>query len=77
MGLGQIGIKLETKPFIYRNLANLCRKLISMLTCLKVSYLACKCVFDRQKHNAKREPHGIEFGRVFEFRNAEMKGTNK
>ena len=61
MGLGQIGIKLGTKPFIYRKLASLCRKLISMLTCLKVSYLACKCVFDRQKHNAKGEPHGTEF----------------
>ena len=32
-----------------------------MLTGLKVSSLACKCVFYRPEHNAKEEPHGIEF----------------
>ena len=61
MVLGQIGVKLRTKPFIYQNLANLCRKWISMLTGLKVSSLACKCVFYRPKHIAKGEPYGIEF----------------
>ena len=37
------------------------RKWLSMLTGLKVSSLACKCVFNRPKHNAKGEPRGIEF----------------
>ena len=37
------------------------RKKISMLTDLKVSSLACKCVFHRPEHNAKRIPHGTEF----------------
>ena len=32
-----------------------------MLTSLKVSSLACKCVFYRSEHNAKEGPHGIEF----------------
>ena len=32
-----------------------------MLTRLKMSSLACKCVFYRPKHNAKGEPHGNEF----------------
>ena len=32
-----------------------------MLTGLKVSSLACKCVFYRPEHNDKEEPHGIEF----------------
>ena len=30
-----------------------------MLTGLKVPSLACKCVFYRPEHNAKRGPHGI------------------
>ena len=34
---------------------------LSMLTGLKVSYLGCKCVFYRPKHNAKGRPHRIEF----------------
>ena len=37
------------------------RKWLSMLTGLKASSLACKCVFNRPKHNAEREPHGSEF----------------
>ena len=37
------------------------RKWLSMLTELKASSLVCKCVFNRAKHNAKGEPHGIEF----------------
>ena len=32
-----------------------------MLTFLKVSALACKCVFYKPEHNAKREPHEIGF----------------
>ena len=32
-----------------------------MLTGLKVSSLACKCVFYKPEHNAKAGPHGIEF----------------
>ena len=31
-----------------------------MLRGLKVSSLACKCVFYRPEHNTKREPHGTE-----------------
>ena len=31
------------------------RKMISILTGLKVSSLACKCVFYRPEHNAKEE----------------------
>ena len=31
-----------------------------MLTDLKVSSLACKCVFCRPEHNVKEGPHGIE-----------------
>ena len=32
-----------------------------MSTGLKVLSLACKCVFYRPEHYAKRVPHGIEF----------------
>ena len=32
-----------------------------MLTGLKMSSLACKCVFYRPEHNVKVVPHGIEF----------------
>ena len=32
-----------------------------MLTGLKVSSLACKCVFYGSEHKAKEGPHGIEF----------------
>ena len=39
---------------------NLCIKRTSMLTGLKVSSLACKCVFYRREHNAKSGPHGTE-----------------
>ena len=44
-----------------------------MLTDLKVSSLAWKCVFHRPKHNAAKGPHRIEFERSW---NAEMKFTN-
>ena len=42
---GQIGFKLGAKHFIYQKLPNLCRKWISLLTGLKVSFLAFKSVF--------------------------------
>ena len=32
-----------------------------MLTDMKVSSLACKCVFYRPEHNAKGGPHGTGF----------------
>ena len=32
-----------------------------MLTDMKVSSLACKCVFYRPEHNAKGGPHGTKF----------------
>ena len=32
-----------------------------MLTSLKVSSLACKCVFYKPEHNAQWGPHNIEF----------------
>ena len=44
-----------------------------MLTGLKESSLACKCVFYRPERNPKGEPHGIEFWR---FWNAEIQYTN-
>ena len=34
----------------------------SMLADLKVSSLACKCVYYRPEHNAKGRPHSIECG---------------
>ena len=39
----------------------LCGKRISMFTVLKLSSLACKCVFYGPEHNAKGGVHGIEF----------------
>ena len=39
--------------FYIPNVTNLCRKRISMLTRLKVLFLACKCLFYRPEHNAK------------------------
>ena len=32
-----------------------------MLEGLKIPFLESKCVFYRPEHNAKGEPHGIEF----------------
>ena len=32
-----------------------------MLAGLQVLSLACNCVFYRPEHDAKEEPHGIEF----------------
>ena len=39
---------------------------------MKVSSLACKCVFYRPEHNSKGKPHEIEFWRCWY---AEMKYT--
>ena len=40
-----------------------------MLTTLKVSSLACKCVFYRPEQNAKERPHGTEFFKVLKCKN--------
>ena len=37
-----------------------------MLAGLKVLSLVCKCIFYRPEHNAKREPHEIEFRRSWD-----------
>ena len=44
-----------------------------MLIGLKVSSLACKCVFYRPEHNANGKPHTIEF---CSSRNVKMRFTN-
>ena len=38
-----------------------CGEMVSTLTGLKESSLACKCVFYRPERNPKGEPHGVEF----------------
>ena len=38
--------------------------MVSVLTDLKVSYLACKCVFYKSELNVKEEPHGTEYKRM-------------
>ena len=48
----QIGIKLETELTIYEKLASFMYKMIYMLAGLKVSSLACKCIFYRTRQNA-------------------------
>ena len=58
---GQIVIKLGTKYVMYQKLANLCRKRISVLTGVKVSYLKCKCVFYRPENNVKKDPMKLNF----------------
>ena len=68
---GEISIKVGTKHVIW-NLKVI--KRITMLTGLKVSSLACKCVFYRRQHNTKGGPHGTEFWRSW---NEEMKYTNE
>ena len=47
------------------------RKRLSMLTGLKVSSLACKCVFYRPEHNAKGVPMEMN------FEDLEMQKLNK
>ena len=60
-----IGAKLvsnwEQNMLYSKSLQILRRKITSMLTGLKVSPLARKYVIYRPEHNAKDEPHGIEF----------------
>ena len=46
---------------IYRIFANFHRKMISILTDLNVSSLACKCIFYRPKYNAKGVDLGTEY----------------
>ena len=46
---------------IYRIFANFHRKMISILTDLNVSSLACKSVFYRPKYNAKGVDLGTEY----------------
>ena len=53
---GQIGIKLGQNMLYTKYWQILCRKSISMLTGLKLSSLAYKCVFYRPEHNAKGDP---------------------
>ena len=61
---GQITIKLGTKRVIQQQLI-LCRKkkyiYIYMLTGLKMSSLACKCIFSRSEHNTKGDPMELNF----------------
>ena len=40
-----------------------------MLTTLKVSSLACKCVFYRPEQNAMERLHGTEFFKVLKYKN--------
>ena len=47
---------------------------MSMLTGLKVSSLACICVFYKPERNAKRT--GTPWNRILKSLNAEMKYTN-
>ena len=54
----QIGNRIS---YIQKVSKFLCRKRISLLTGLKVSPFACKYVFYRPEHNAKREIHKTEF----------------
>ena len=49
----QIRIKLGTDYIIYQKLAILFIKKKFMITDLKVSFLACKCVFYKTKQDAK------------------------
>ena len=56
-----IKIKLETKHVITKSLHVLHTKGISMLTGLKVSSFACKCVSYGPELKAKAGLHGMEF----------------
>ena len=61
MGLGQNSYQLGNKTLYTKSYQILCRERISMLTGLKVSSVACKCIFYRQEHNGKGGRKGIEF----------------
>ena len=58
-----IETKLESnwEHVIYQKLANSNRKMISMLTGLKVSSLACKCAFETSEQQARRDPMETNF----------------
>ena len=49
---GQIGIEFWTNHIIYQKLATFPQKKDVMLTGLKVSALACECLFERPEDNA-------------------------
>ena len=61
MELERIGIKFRKKTYT-KSFQILCRKKISMLTGLKVSPLARKCVFYRPDHNTNGGPMKMNFG---------------
>ena len=73
----EIGAKLvsnwEQSMLYTKSYQVLLRKRVSMLTSLKVSSFACKCVFYRPELNAKWENHEIELWRSLE---KEMKYIN-
>ena len=60
MGLGQIGMKLGVKHFVYQKLVNFTEKMGIYVNRLS-SVIFVMCVFYRPKHNVKEKPHGIEF----------------
>ena len=58
-GIGANWYQIQKKTYT-KSFQILCRKKISMLTGLKVSPLACKCVFYRPDHNTNGGPHENE-----------------
>ena len=64
---GHISIKLGTIHVIYQKLAIFFRKRMSMLTGLKVSSSAYKCVFYRPEHNAKGGMRGTPWKWTLKF----------
>ena len=61
MGLGTNWYQIGNKTCYMPKVSKVYVKKMSMLTDLKVSTLACKCVFYRLQHHAKWGLHGIEF----------------
>ena len=57
MGLGLYCCQIGNKMSYIKSWKNLYRKKKSMLTGLKVSPLAFKCLFYRPEHKAKGGPH--------------------
>ena len=61
----EIGAKLisnrEQNMLCIKSQQILCSKRIFLLTALKVSYLACKCIFYRPEHNVKRNFMKLNF----------------
>ena len=69
----EFGPNWELDMLYTKSLQILYSKNISMLIGLKMSSLACKCVFYRLERIVKGRPYGIEF---WVFWNAKMKYTN-